>query len=246
MSPREALEALYALKAKGAPKTAEHAASRLAALEFARMLLPQRSIGSAAQSYPTRTDHHHRDGRRRRRDRRGGARHRPAARARAGASRSSSRTRAAPRMSSARKPSPRRRPTAIRCCSPRPGPSSSIRRSTAKASCPYDEEKDFIPITGIVRINQALLGHPSLAARHVRELIALARSKPGELTYGTAGRGLGAAHEHGVVREHGRREAPARALSRRGAGAHRRDRRARQSDVGQRQPRPCRRCAPAR
>src|SRR5262245_29912379 len=28
----------------------------------------------------------------------------------------------------------------------------------------YDEEKDFIPITGIVRINQALLGHPSLPA----------------------------------------------------------------------------------
>jgi len=35
---------------------------------------------------------------------------------------------------------------------------------------PYDEEKDFIPITGIVRINQALLGHPSLPANDVREL----------------------------------------------------------------------------
>jgi tripartite-type tricarboxylate transporter receptor subunit TctC len=54
---------------------------------------------------------------------------------------------------------------------------------------PYDEEKDFIPITGIVRINQALLGHPSLPANNVRELIALARKTPGELTYGTAGIG---------------------------------------------------------
>jgi tripartite-type tricarboxylate transporter receptor subunit TctC len=54
---------------------------------------------------------------------------------------------------------------------------------------PYDEEKDFAPITGIVRINQALLGHPSLPAAGVTELIALARSKPGELTYGTAGVG---------------------------------------------------------
>ena len=58
-----------------------------------------------------------------------------------------------------------------------------------KGKLPYDEEKDFIPITGIVRINQALLGHPSLPANNVRELIELARKKPGELTYGTAGIG---------------------------------------------------------
>ena len=58
-----------------------------------------------------------------------------------------------------------------------------------KGKLPYDEEKDFIPITGIVRINQALLGHPSLPANNVRELIELARKTPGELTYGTAGIG---------------------------------------------------------
>jgi tripartite-type tricarboxylate transporter receptor subunit TctC len=58
-----------------------------------------------------------------------------------------------------------------------------------KGRLSYDEEKDFAPVTGIVRINQALLGHPSLAAANVVELIALARSKPGELTYGTAGVG---------------------------------------------------------
>jgi tripartite-type tricarboxylate transporter receptor subunit TctC len=58
-----------------------------------------------------------------------------------------------------------------------------------KGRLPYDEEKDFIPITGIVRINQALLGHPSLAAANVSELITLAKNKPGELTYATAGVG---------------------------------------------------------
>jgi len=58
-----------------------------------------------------------------------------------------------------------------------------------KGKLPYDEEKDFAPITGIVRINQALLGHPSLPAKNVAELIALAKQKPGELTYGTAGIG---------------------------------------------------------
>jgi tripartite-type tricarboxylate transporter receptor subunit TctC len=58
-----------------------------------------------------------------------------------------------------------------------------------KGKLPYDEDKDFAPITGLVRINQALLGHPSLPANNASELIALAKQKPGELTYGTAGIG---------------------------------------------------------
>ena len=58
-----------------------------------------------------------------------------------------------------------------------------------KDKLPYDAEKDFTPITGLVRINQALLGHPAVPATNVRELIALAKKKPGELTYGTAGVG---------------------------------------------------------
>src|SRR5215475_8032668 len=59
----------------------------------------------------------------------------------------------------------------------------------AKGKLPYDEEKDFAPITGIVRINQALLGNPALPATNVSELIALAKQKPGELTFGAAGVG---------------------------------------------------------
>jgi tripartite-type tricarboxylate transporter receptor subunit TctC len=59
----------------------------------------------------------------------------------------------------------------------------------ARGKLPYDEDKDFIPITGLVRINQALLGHPSLPATNVKELIEFARKKPNELTYGTAGIG---------------------------------------------------------
>jgi tripartite-type tricarboxylate transporter receptor subunit TctC len=58
-----------------------------------------------------------------------------------------------------------------------------------KGKLPYDEDKDFAPITGLVRINQALLGHPSLPAGNASELIALAKQRPGELTYGTAGIG---------------------------------------------------------
>jgi tripartite-type tricarboxylate transporter receptor subunit TctC len=58
-----------------------------------------------------------------------------------------------------------------------------------KGKLPYDEEKDFAPVTGIVRINQAVLGRAALPANSVSELIALAKSKPGVLTFGTAGVG---------------------------------------------------------
>jgi tripartite-type tricarboxylate transporter receptor subunit TctC len=58
-----------------------------------------------------------------------------------------------------------------------------------KGKLPYDEEKDFTPVTGLVRVSQALLGNPSLPAKSVSELIALVKSKPGEFTYGTAGIG---------------------------------------------------------
>ena len=53
----------------------------------------------------------------------------------------------------------------------------------------YDVEKDLAPITGLVRINQALVASNELPVSNVRELIALARQKPGEITYGTAGVG---------------------------------------------------------
>src|SRR5215470_16645269 len=57
----------------------------------------------------------------------------------------------------------------------------------AKAKLPYDAEKDFAPITGLMRNNQALLAFPGLPVNSVAELIALAKTTPGALTYGTAG-----------------------------------------------------------
>ena len=58
-----------------------------------------------------------------------------------------------------------------------------------KGKLPYDEDKDFVPVTGLVRINHALITDRSLPAASVVELIALARKRPGEITYGTAGIG---------------------------------------------------------
>ena len=54
---------------------------------------------------------------------------------------------------------------------------------------PYDTDKDFVPISGLVRINQALIADNALPANNAAELIALAKQKPRTLTYGTAGIG---------------------------------------------------------
>ncbi len=50
----------------------------------------------------------------------------------------------------------------------------------------YEVGTDLIPITGLVRINQAIVANNDLPVANIPELIALARRKPGELTYGTA------------------------------------------------------------
>ena len=53
----------------------------------------------------------------------------------------------------------------------------------------YDVDKDLVPITGLVRIYQALVANSDLPVANVRELIEFAKKKPREITYGTAGFG---------------------------------------------------------
>ncbi len=57
------------------------------------------------------------------------------------------------------------------------------------AKLPFDVEKDFAPITLVATIPQILVAHPSLPVGSVKELIALARKKPGALNYASAGTG---------------------------------------------------------
>jgi tripartite-type tricarboxylate transporter receptor subunit TctC len=57
------------------------------------------------------------------------------------------------------------------------------------SSLPYDPEKSFEPIAEIATGALALVVNPSTKANTVAELIALARSKPGELNYASPGRG---------------------------------------------------------
>ena len=53
----------------------------------------------------------------------------------------------------------------------------------------YHPQKDFAPVTWISSAQMVLIVHPSLPVRSVKDLVALARSRPGELNYGSAGVG---------------------------------------------------------
>jgi tripartite-type tricarboxylate transporter receptor subunit TctC len=59
----------------------------------------------------------------------------------------------------------------------------------AKGKLGYDAEKDFVPVAGYGTIPAALLVNPSLPVNSVSDFIALAKKKPGTLTFGTAGVG---------------------------------------------------------
>jgi tripartite-type tricarboxylate transporter receptor subunit TctC len=54
---------------------------------------------------------------------------------------------------------------------------------------PYDSLKDFVGITPVARLVNALVVHPSMPVRTVKDLIALAKARPGEISYGSAGVG---------------------------------------------------------
>jgi tripartite-type tricarboxylate transporter receptor subunit TctC len=51
------------------------------------------------------------------------------------------------------------------------------------------KESDFAPIIWMAEVPQVLVVHPSLPAKTVKDLIAIAKSKPGQLTYGSSGNG---------------------------------------------------------
>ena len=57
------------------------------------------------------------------------------------------------------------------------------------AKLAYDPLKDFAPISLAIEAPLILIAHPSVPVRSVKELIALARARPGALDYGTAGHG---------------------------------------------------------
>ncbi|HEY7656798.1 MAG TPA: tripartite tricarboxylate transporter substrate binding protein [Burkholderiales bacterium] len=67
-------------------------------------------------------------------------------------------------------------------------PSLTINPSMIK-KMPYDAVRDFAPVSLVVDAFQIMTVNPSVPARSVKDLIALAKTKPGELTFGSPGIG---------------------------------------------------------
>ena len=57
------------------------------------------------------------------------------------------------------------------------------------AKMPLDPNKELAPVAAMVSLSNVLVVHPSLPARSVKELIALAKKEPGKLTYASSGAG---------------------------------------------------------
>ena len=57
---------------------------------------------------------------------------------------------------------------------------------------PYDPVKHFAPVAWVANVPNVLAVHPSVPARSLQELVALARARPGQLNYGTGGNGSAA------------------------------------------------------
>lgn len=54
---------------------------------------------------------------------------------------------------------------------------------------PYDPNKDFVPITLVSKVPSLYVVHPDLPVKNLKEFVAYAKSKPGQLNYGSAGNG---------------------------------------------------------
>ena len=97
---------------------------------------------------------------------------------------------------------------------------------------PYDTVKDFAPVGLVGSAQFALVANPNIGAPTLPDLIALIKSKNGQMSYGTSG----ASTPHHLLMEmflqHDRRQGAARALSRQRAGDDRRHLRADSDDDG--------------
>jgi tripartite-type tricarboxylate transporter receptor subunit TctC len=62
---------------------------------------------------------------------------------------------------------------------------------SVRVKLPYDPFKDFTHISQLASVQFILASHPSAPVQNVRDLIALAKARPGQLTYGSSGTGAG-------------------------------------------------------
>ncbi len=63
---------------------------------------------------------------------------------------------------------------------------------TLYPNLPYDPVKNFMPVAWVARVPNVLVVHPSVKASTLKEFVALAKAKPGQLNYGSGGNGSAA------------------------------------------------------
>lgn len=68
-------------------------------------------------------------------------------------------------------------------------PTSYAINPSVYTKLPFDTKRDFLPISHSVNLANVLVVHPSLPTKTLHEFIELAKKKPGEITYGSAGNG---------------------------------------------------------
>lgn len=66
-------------------------------------------------------------------------------------------------------------------------PSTLATNPTGFKNMPYDGLRDFAPITLVLSVPNLIIVHPSLPAKSLKAFIALAKARPGEILYGSAG-----------------------------------------------------------
>jgi len=65
--------------------------------------------------------------------------------------------------------------------------SFSINQTSVGIKLPFDSQKDFVPIAPMVRIPMIVMVNSALGVNDLKSLVALSRSQPGKLNYGSAG-----------------------------------------------------------
>jgi tripartite-type tricarboxylate transporter receptor subunit TctC len=68
-------------------------------------------------------------------------------------------------------------------------PNSLATNPSFYPNLPYDTQRDFAPVAQIAQSPQMLVVHPSFPATTLKELLAIARSRPQDVSYGTSGNG---------------------------------------------------------
>jgi tripartite-type tricarboxylate transporter receptor subunit TctC len=67
--------------------------------------------------------------------------------------------------------------------------SSMTIQPSMQKNLPFDPVKDFAPVSVFVRLPNVLVGHPSLQPKNVKELVAFVKTRPGQLSFASAGTG---------------------------------------------------------